>query len=270
MTKSFSSKKQSPCCIRSSGWPTVRVLAFSGPPLRASSISILGNISSYRDLDPPWASFSELVEPRYLLPDIPMCIPTALRQPNCFKYLKHWFTVTKGLKFSMWQRKNSIPRAPVPFDQRWWAASHAEYATPVETIPPTAMAAMAYVPEATASPDLHVFGGTISPFGSRRGHLVHDPATWEQETLELLDIPGVPDPDDVQPRVAPCPDSTFSEGDIPPALVPDTCEARAQWCMMQVQTHCNGISHRVTRPLRAAIKELAELPVSVYTMRRKL
>ncbi|VDB90253.1 unnamed protein product [Peniophora sp. CBMAI 1063] len=219
------------------------------------------NISSHRDLDPPWASFSELVDQRYLLPDIPMCIPTALRQPNCFKYLKHWFTVTKGLRFNQWQRKNSIPMAPVPFDQRWWAASHAEYAAPAEAIPATAMEAMAYVPETAAPSDLHVFGGTVSPFGSGGGHLVHDAETWEQESLELLDIPYVPDPDDLQPRIVPGTDSTFAEGDIPPALVPGNCEARAQWCMKQVQTHCNGISRRVTRPLRAAIKQLAELPM---------
>ncbi|VDC02770.1 unnamed protein product [Peniophora sp. CBMAI 1063] len=160
------------------------------------------NISSYRDLDPPWASFHQLVDSKYLLPDTPMSIPTALRQPNCFKYLKHWFKVTKGLKFNQWQRKNSLPMDPVPQADRWWASSIPSYLRSTETIPAAAVAALDFVPTIVHSPRTEGSPMALSPYGSQGGHIVHGDSDREQDALEMLDIPSIPDPDDLLPVTA--------------------------------------------------------------------
>ncbi|KZV61150.1 hypothetical protein PENSPDRAFT_671199 [Peniophora sp. CONT] len=218
------------------------------------------NISRYRDLDPPWSSFHDLVDEQYLLPDVPMSIPTTLRQPNCFLYLKHWFTVTKGLKFNMWQRKNSVPTAPVPLDERWWAASLSDYVQPEDAVPPTALAAIQFIPERVPEANPPALHGPLSPFGSAGGHLVHDEDVREQEALDMLDIPAVPDPDDVEPSCDEVVDrESLSGALIPPCLVPANGEARAQWCMIQLQS-C-GLPLRATRLLKSSIQLVAELPM---------
>ncbi|VDB91413.1 unnamed protein product [Peniophora sp. CBMAI 1063] len=217
------------------------------------------NISKYRDLDPPWSSFHELVDSRYLLPDTPMCIPTTLRQPNCFLYLKHWFTVTKGLEFRLWQRKNSLPTKPVPMEERWWAASMPNRVQPAEPIPPTAQAAFDYIPSQPAPQGV---APRLSPYGSAGGHLVHGEQAREEETLETLGVAAVPDPEDLSPLNI----GVFSSAvcrpseDDPPCSVPANGEARAQWCLAQLRSQC-APPLRVSRQLRAAIKQVAEFPV---------
>ncbi|VDC05818.1 unnamed protein product [Peniophora sp. CBMAI 1063] len=221
------------------------------------------NISSYRDLDPPWASFQQLVDSKYLLPDIPMSIPTALRQPNCFKYLKHWFTVTKGLRFKQWQRKNGLPMDPVPLGERWWASSLPSYMRSEEILPPAALAAIQYVPKAPHSVGKEGPRMVVSPYGSQGGRIVHGDAASEQEALEMLDIPSVPDPEDLLP-IDPSAEhiSTHStEDDHAPYLVPENSEARGQWSISQLQSNCSGLSPRATRSLRSAIRQLVELPM---------
>ncbi|VDB94417.1 unnamed protein product [Peniophora sp. CBMAI 1063] len=190
------------------------------------------NISNYRDLDPPWSSFHDLVDAKYLLPDVPMSIPTNLRQPNCFRYLKHWFTVTKGLEFKLWQRKNSLPTTPVPMEERWWAASMADHVPPAISIPSAAQAAFDFTPEQFISPATRP--PQLSPYGSAGGHLVHDEGVREDEALETLGIAAVPDPEDAPPAdpdISSPDDSETSQGE-PPCRVPANGEARAQWCLM--------------------------------------
>ncbi|VDB84680.1 unnamed protein product [Peniophora sp. CBMAI 1063] len=228
------------------------------------------NISSFRDLDPPWASFHQLVDSRYLLPDVPMSIPTALRQPNCFKYLKHWFTVTKGLKFNQWQRKNSLPMDPVPLAERWWAHAVPRHLLSTGNIPPGALAAVDYVPKAVEPLEKAGLGIDASPFGSQGGHTVHEETMREQDILEVLDIPTVPDPDDLLP-VSPLTQHAglrSIEDDIPPYLVPINGEARGQWSLSQLRNHCEGLSPRSMRSFIAAVKQLVELPVSPWAYGR--
>ncbi|KZV68683.1 hypothetical protein PENSPDRAFT_687030 [Peniophora sp. CONT] len=215
------------------------------------------NISRYRDLDPPWSTFEDLVDKEYLLPDLPMCIPTSLRQPNCFKYLKHWFTVTKGLKFTRWQRKNSLPMPPVPLEERWWSDSLPDYVPPEEAVPAPAIAAMNYVP--VLLPPVHLDPGVLtSPYGSAGGHLVHDEAVREQEAIDMLEVPAVPDPEDARPHGEE-EEERSDEDSVPPYLVPANSEARAQWCAERLQRY--GLPSRSTRRLRGGIRQLAELPM---------
>ncbi|VDB96047.1 unnamed protein product [Peniophora sp. CBMAI 1063] len=221
------------------------------------------NISRYRDLDPVWTDWNEMVEGKYQLEGIPMRLPTALGRDNCFKYLRHWFDLG-SLKFLKWRRKNGLMMAPVELEERWWIDSYRTpgpdgAAMPDAEIPPTAQETMNHVPD---TPAVEIGSLALSPYGSKGAliHRVHQEALWDEDLIEWIDIRPVSDPDDRLPQTLVPPGADEEGAWVPPCAVPSNPEAMAQWSLHTLQTLPASL-RRFTRHLRGGICQLAELPL---------
>lgn len=227
--------------------------------IRHSSLGS-ANISEYRDLAPIW-KWEGMVDSKYLLPGIPMQLPTTLGRDNCFKYLQHWFDLG-GLKFNKWRRKNGKIMDPVDFEKRWWADSYDDEAA---DIPAAAQEAMDHVPSTLVDHDSDgPQARMLSPYGSA-GALtfrVHDEGLWDEESVEWMDVLPVSDPEDLQPvpEVSIC--DSAADG-VPPCLVPHNPEAMGQWCLHHLEK-IPALPQRALRNLRRGIRYLAELPVRAH------
>ncbi|VDC00262.1 unnamed protein product, partial [Peniophora sp. CBMAI 1063] len=227
------------------------------------------NISKYRDLDPVWTDWDEMVDDAYHLDGIPMRLPTALGRDNCFKYLRHWFNLGR-LEFRRWRRKNGLMMDPVEFEDRWWIDSYrsadAEDLEPMRidaSIPTAALAVMNDVPRTSANSGADRTAPRVqSQYGSASAviHRVHDESFWDEELIEWMDMVGVSDPDDAQPQAVLTGEVLSSDDWCPPCLVPSNPEARAQWCLHHLQQLPSSMM-RSCRSLRAGLCKLAELPL---------